>query len=73
MCPDKVIEDEEHLLTKCKSYDHLKIEYQITTGNTVDIINTANQENLARYLISALNLSKETLNDTNKHQNDDTL
>ena len=72
MCPDKVTEDEEHFLTKCKSYDHLKIKYQITTSNTVNIINTANQENLARYL-SAFNLRKETLNDTNKHQNDDTL
>ena len=73
MCSDKVTEDEEHFLTKCKSYDHLKIKYQITTDNTVNIINTANQENLACYLISAFNLRKETLNNTNKHQNDDKL
>ena len=53
MCPDKVTEDEEHFLTKCKSYDHLKIKHEITTGNAVDIINTASQENLARYLINA--------------------
>ena len=54
-------------------YGHLKIKHQITTGNAVDIINTANQENLARELISAFNLRKETLNDINKHQNDGTL
>ena len=72
MCPDNVTEDEEHFLTKCKSYDHLKIKPQITTGNAVDIANTANQENLARYIISAFNLRKETLNDTNKHQFYDT-
>ena len=68
MCTDKVTEDEIHFLTKCKSYDHLKIKHQITTSNASDIINTANQENLAKYLISAFNLRQETLTDVNKKQ-----
>ena len=68
MCTDKVTEDEIHFLTKCKSYDHLKIKHQITTSNASEFINTANQENLAKYLISAFNLRQETLTDVNKKQ-----
>ena len=44
MHPD-IVTDGEHFLTKCKSYDRLKIKHQITTGNAVNI-NTANQEDL---------------------------
>ena len=52
MCPDKVTEDEEDFLTKCKSYDHLKIKHQITTSSAVDI-NTANQGHFKWYDFSS--------------------
>ena len=64
MCSDKVIEDEEHFLIKCKPYDDLRTKYQITSGNAVDIMNSTNQENLALFLVDAFNLRKETLQTT---------
>ena len=66
MCTEKAIEDEEHFLIKCNSYEHLKTRYQITTDDAVDLMNTANQEELAHYLICAFNLRKGTLEDNNK-------
>ena len=63
MCTDKVIEDEEHFLTKCKPYEHLKTKHQISTDNAADLMNGTDQENLAQYLISAFNLRKKTLDD----------
>ena len=33
MCTDKVIEDEEHFLLKCKTYEHLRKKHQVITDN----------------------------------------
>ena len=66
MCTGKAIEDEEHFLLKCNSYEHLRMRYLITTDDAVDLMNTANQGDLAHYLICAFNLRKGILEDNNK-------
>ena len=64
-CTDKIIEDEDHFLSKCKFYEQLRSRYQITSG-AIDIMNTTDQTNLAKYLICAFNLRKDTLEENNK-------
>ena len=65
VCKDKQVEDEEHFLFKCKQYAQLKRKYLITEQNAVDIMNTTDQGNLAKYLVSAFNLRRD-IDDTTK-------
>ena len=67
MCTDKVVEDEEHFLTKCTSYGHMKMKYEVSVDSAVDFMIYTNQKNLAQYLISAFNFRKERLEE-NKEQ-----
>ena len=61
ICTDKVVEDEEHFLLKCKTYENLRNKYQIPTDNAADIMNCETQENLAHFLISAFTMRNELL------------
>ena len=61
MCTDKVVEDEEHFLTKCKSYEHLRVKHKISGKKTTDLMNCDNQSTLANYIIDILDFRKNTL------------
>ena len=56
MCADGTIEDEEHFLLRCKTYQPLRVKYKLKAGNTFDFLNTENQENLAHFIIDAFSL-----------------
>ena len=56
ICADGAIEDEEHFLLKCKTYQHIRVKYQLTADNIFDFLHSENQENLANFLIDACNL-----------------
>ena len=66
VCKDKKVEDEEHFLIKCKQYAQQKRKYQIIEQDAVDIMNNTDQNNLAKYLVSAFNLRRDILDDINK-------
>ena len=63
-CMEGVIEDEEHFLMKCKTYQPLRIKYRMNTNSINEFINTENQENLAKYLISAFELRDDIVDKT---------
>ena len=55
-CTEGSIEDEEHFLMKCKTYQPLRVKHNIKADNVNDFLSAENQENLAKYLISAFKL-----------------
>ena len=55
-CHEGAIEDEEHFLLKCRAYRRLREKYEMNPDNIDDLLNTEDQEKLARYLISAFKL-----------------
>ena len=65
MCTDGAIEDEDHFLLKCKSYEQLRRKYHIIAEKAIDIMNNPDQKNLAHYLLKAFELRRDTL-DENK-------
>ena len=66
MCTNNVIEDEEHFLVVCKTYDKLKTKHNIITDNAVELMNCIDQQNLAQYLEGAFNLRKNILDDNKR-------
>ena len=62
ICKNNVIEDEEHFLVGCKTYDNLKTKHNIITSNAAELMNCTDQQNLAQYIEGAFNLRENTLN-----------
>ena len=56
LCDDQVIEDEEHFLLRCDTYSILREEYQMNFENIPDMLNTDDQYQLSKYLISSYEL-----------------
>ena len=61
ICTDGVIEDEEHFLLRCETYQPLRSKHSMKSGNLNDFLNCENQENLGKYLISAFKLRENVL------------
>ena len=61
-CASNEVEDEEHFLLKCKTYQSAREKYQMTADNIYDFLNTKNQENLAKFLIEASELREKAKN-----------
>ena len=62
MCNNNIIEDEEHFLVGCETYDKVKTKHNITTDNAAELMNCTDQQNLAQYLEGAFNLRENILN-----------
>ena len=61
LCANKAVEDEEHFLGNCETYEPLRRVHHFFEIGGVDIMNTTNQTNLAHYLTKALKLRKYKL------------
>ena len=53
LCDNQVIEDEEHFLLRCDTYSILREEYRMNFENIPDMLNTDDQYQLSKYLISS--------------------
>ena len=58
-CQLNEVEDEEHFLLKCTTYQDLRKKYHMTANNINDFLNTENQENLAKFLLAAFELREK--------------
>ena len=58
-CQLNEVEDEEHFLLKCTTYQGLRKKYHMTANNINDFLNTENQENLAKFLLAAFELREK--------------
>ena len=58
-CPLNEVEDEEHFLLKCTTYQGLRKKYHMTAYNINDFLNTENQENLAKFLLAAFEVREK--------------
>ena len=60
-CTEGVIEDEEHFLLRCETYQPLRNKHNMEAENLNDFLNFENQEKLGKYLISAFELRENVL------------
>ena len=56
VCEENAIEDEEHFLLKCPTYSILREHHRMNFENVPDMLNTDDQYQLSKYLISAYEL-----------------
>ena len=56
LCAEQVVEDEEHFLLNCGTYSILREEYQMNFENIHNMLNTDDQYQLSKYLMSAYEL-----------------
>ena len=61
ICDDQIVEDEEHFLLKCTAYSHLREYHHMNFENVPDILNMDNQHQLAKFLISSLELKQRLI------------
>ena len=61
-CALNEVEDEEHFLLKCKTYQSARKKYHMTADNIYDFLNNENKENLAKFLIEASELREKPKN-----------
>ena len=61
-CASGAIEDEKHFLIECVTYMPLREMYNMNDDNIRDFLDTENQVQLAKYLISSFELRERLAN-----------
>ena len=61
-CQNGTIENEQHFLLSCSTYQHLRDHFGMEAGNIYDFLQTDQQEHLAKYLLSAFELRERLIN-----------
>ena len=61
-CQNGTIENEEHFLINCSTYQPLRDHYGMQANNIYDFLHMDNQEQLAKFLLSAFEMRERLLN-----------
>ena len=61
MCPENVVEDENHFLSNCTAYTSLRRRHGYDGKNAIEIMNDIDQNNLSIYLSRSFDIRKKTL------------
>ena len=62
ICQDGSIENENHFLIECASYENLKDLFNLQTVNLIQVLNSEDQSTLGKYLLSAFRLRDRLIN-----------
>jgi len=66
-CTGGNIEDEDHFLIKCKTYQHIRGKHQMFADNIYSFLNCKDQINLAKYIQEAFELRENLITGQQRH------